>query len=146
MERPNTVSGLEAKRKELADLHAKLMAEAKSVQSDIGHVDACIRLFDPDAKLRSIGLERYAPAHRAPKGHLRRFILNMFREADEPLTSRQIAAAWVRECGIDASRENVTLMRKRVGVSLQAVRKDSLIEEAGYEGECKLWALKKGGQ
>lgn len=42
-ERPNTISGLNAKRKELLDLHTLLMATAKLVIVDVRHVDAVIR-------------------------------------------------------------------------------------------------------
>lgn len=42
--RPNTVSGLTAKRKELTAFLVKLSVEAKQVQENIKHVDACIAM------------------------------------------------------------------------------------------------------
>ena len=46
-ERPNTVSGLVAKRKQLTKLLKDLRAEQRKVISDLDHIDAAIRLFDP---------------------------------------------------------------------------------------------------
>lgn len=47
MERPNTVSGLVAKRAELVAYRTSLEAELRKVTSDIDHLDAAIRIFDP---------------------------------------------------------------------------------------------------
>ncbi|MDW3222035.1 MAG: hypothetical protein R8G34_03995 [Paracoccaceae bacterium] len=48
-ERPNTVSGLNAKRKELTKLLGKITTEAELVRTSIKHIDACVALFDPNA-------------------------------------------------------------------------------------------------
>ena len=53
-ERPNTVSGLKAKHKELSVLREKYKAEIKKLTVDIDHLDAAIRLFDPDADVYRI--------------------------------------------------------------------------------------------
>ena len=127
-------------------LLANLSAEVKQVQSHIKNVDACIILFDPDAKLPSLKSDRYAPRHAAPKGHMKRFILSMFREADAPLSSRQIADAWAVEQKVEVNTNTINLLRKRIGVCIQSIKHDGLIEQVGADGLCKLWALKKGDQ
>ena len=48
-DRPNTVSGLVAKHAELTALREKYRAEIKKLTVDIDHLDAAIRLFDPNA-------------------------------------------------------------------------------------------------
>lgn len=144
MERPNTVSGLQAKRTELAKLHGQLKAEAKKVLCDIDHLDACIRLFDPDADIERIRLNRYATKHRAPKGHQKRFVLGMFREATEPLTSRQITEAWIKERGLEPDESTFVILRKRIGACLKTIHSNGLIEGVGQDGEYKLWQLRKG--
>ena len=85
MERPLTIAGLQAKREELAKLHQKLEDEAAQVRKDMGHVEACIRLFDPEAQMKRVCMRRYHKP-RQPKGQLRRFILDQLRASDEPLT------------------------------------------------------------
>lgn len=144
MERPNTVSGLQAKRAELAKLHKHLIADAKKVLCDIDHIDACIRLFDPDADIERVRINRYATKHRAPKGHQKRFVLGMFREATEPLTSRQITEAWIVDRGLEPDESTFVILRKRIGACLINLSKDRMIEGAGSTGEYKLWQLKTG--
>lgn len=147
-ERPNTVSGLQAKRSELAKLHQKLIAEAKKVLCDIDHIDACIRLFDPDADIERIRLNRYATKHRAPKGYMKRFVLSQLREASEPLTSRQITEAWIKDRGLQPDEATFVILRKRVGACLKTCEKDGLAEGAGQTenhdawGPYKLWKIK----
>ena len=141
MDRPNTVSSLRAKREEMAKLHRHLISEAKTLLADIEHVDATIRLFDPEAQLERISIDRYAAKHRAPKGELKRFVLTQFRTAGAPLTSRQITEAWVEHRGIDADRPTMKVIKTRVTGAIQGVKRDGLIEAVGQVDELKLWAL-----
>ncbi|MDW3222034.1 MAG: hypothetical protein R8G34_03990 [Paracoccaceae bacterium] len=76
---------------------------------------------------------------------MKRFILTQLREASDPLSARQIADAWVIEQMIDGDAETLRLLRKRIGISINTIKKDGLVVEAGMDGVCKLWALKKGG-
>jgi hypothetical protein len=146
MERPNTVSGLQAKRTELVKLRKHLIADAKKVLCDIDHLDACIRLFDPDADIEKVRLNRYATKHRAPKGHQKRFVLGMFREATEPLTSRQITEAWIKDRGLEPDESTFLILRKRIGSCLKTLNNEGVIEGAGDDREYKLWQLKRGDQ
>ncbi len=141
MERPNTVSGLQAKRKELVKLHKNLVAEAKKVMCDIDHLDATIRLFDPDADLGRVRRNRYATKHRAPKGHMKRFILDQFREADVPLSSRNITEAWIKDRGLQPDEATFVILRKRIGAAIQTAKQGGVVEEVGSDGEYKLWRL-----
>jgi len=148
MERPNTISGLNAKRKELATLHNQLVKEAKKVLCDIDHIDAVIRVFDPDADIQRIRLNRYATKHRAPKGHMKRFVLSSLREASEPITSRQITEAWIKDRGLEPDEPTFVILRKRVGACLKTCENDGLAEGAGQTtehdgwGPYKLWRIK----
>ena len=82
MERPNTVAGLLEKRAELAALVKFHQAELRKVVCDLDHLDATIRLFDPDADISRV--KRYPTKHRAFKGEManpaaavRRFLRSM---------------------------------------------------------------------
>ncbi len=147
-ERPNTISGLQAKRKELATLHRQLVAEAKKVLCDIDHLDAVIRIFDPAADIERIRLNRYATKHRARKGHLKRFVLSQLREASEPLTSRDITAAWIKDRGLAPDEATFVILRKRIGACLKTCEKQGLCEGAGVvdddgpTGPLKLWRVR----
>ena len=145
-DRPNTVAGLVAKHAELTALREKYKAEIKKLTVDIDHLDAAIRLFDPNADTSPI--KEYVTKHRAQKGSVKRFVLNMFREATEPLTSRQIAAMWLQDRGLVADEATTTTIRKRIGACIKTCVNQGLIEECGWTedhdefGPYKLWKLK----
>ncbi|WP_300039531.1 hypothetical protein [uncultured Roseobacter sp.] len=47
---------------------------------------------------------------------------------------------------IEGDVDTLRLLRKRIGISINTIKKDGLIVEAGMDGVCKLWTLKKGDQ
>lgn len=87
MDRPNTVAGLLEKRAELAGKIKFHRKELQKLICDLDHVDAAIRLFDPDADLKVTG-KRYPTKHRAHKGEMVRHVLSYLRKAAGPVTSR----------------------------------------------------------
>ena len=145
-DRPNTVSGLVAKHKELSDLREKYKAEIKKLTVDIDHLDAAIRLFDPKADTYAI--KSYVTKHRAEKGSVKRFVLNTLREASEPMTSRQITELWVQDRGLAADEATLTTIRKRIGACIKGCVNQGLIEDQGWttqhdaNGPYKLWRVK----
>ena len=145
-ERPNTVAGLVAKHKELTDLRERYRAEIKKLTVDIDHLDAAIRLFDPQAD--SYAIREYVTKHRAQKGTVKRFVLDQMREASGPLTSRQITEAWAADRGLAADEATYATLRKRIGACIKGCVQQGLIEDRGWtkdhgeNGPYKLWALK----
>ncbi len=148
-ERPNTVSGLVAKHAELSALRDRYKAEIKKLTVDIDHLDAAIRLFDPDAD--SYAIKQYVTKHRAQKGSVKRFILGQFREADGPLTSRQITEAWAADRGLVCDGATYATLRKRIGACIKGCVAQGLIADQGWtkdhdgNGPYKKWVLEKGG-
>ena len=144
-ERPNTVAGLTAKHKELMALRDRYKAEIKKLTVDIDHLEASIRLFDPDSDAYAI--KAYVTQHRAEKGSVKRFVLNTFREATEPLTSRRITEMWCEDRGLAADEATYTTIRKRIGACIKTCVNQGLIEDCGWttqhdgNGPYKLWAL-----
>lgn len=141
MERPNTISGLKAKRSELAKYRADLERELKKVTCDLDHLDAAIRLFDPDADIRKVKI--YATKHRAKKGHMRRFCLDSLRRSPEPLSSKAITEAWVLDRGLRTDEATYVILRKRVGACLIALRNQKLVKTVGFNEGFKTWVLEK---
>lgn len=125
VERPNTIAGLQAKRKQLVKLRAALEADVRKVTCDLDHLDACIRLFDPSADTAA-AIKRYATKHRAKKGQMKRFVLDRLKEASGPITSLDIAEAWIADRGLRADDGTRVMIRKRVGACLTALQRDGL--------------------
>ena len=147
-DRPNTVAGLVAKHAELTALREQYRAEIKKLTVDIDHLDAAIRLFDPNADTAVI--KQYVTKHRAEKGSVKRFVLGAFREAKAPLTSRMITEMWAEDRGLTADEGTLSILRKRVGACIKSCVTQGLIVECGWtedhdqNGPYKLWKLKRG--
>jgi len=146
-DRPNTVSGLVAKHAELSGLREKYRAEIKKLTVDIDHLDAAIRLFDPNADTYAI--KEYVTKHRAEKGSVKRFVLTTLRTSDRPLTSRDISTAWAADRGLSADEPTLVILRKRIGACVKTCVTQGLVECAGQttdhdqNGPYKLWRIKE---
>ena len=131
--RPNTVSGLNAKRDELVKYRASLEAEIRKVTCDIDHIEAAVRLFNPDTAI--VAFKAYIVQHRAKKGTVKRFIMNMLREAPTPLTSAQITDAWIADRGLRCDDQTKVVIRKRIGAALNSLRAAGTLRNEGeFEG------------
>lgn len=129
-ERPNTLSGLIAKRDELGKYRDQLEDDIRAVTCDLDHLDAAIRIFDPDDS--PTARRRYAAMHRAPKGQSTRFILEALRTAPGPLTSRELADLWCKDRGLVAKESTVSMLRKRMGATLKALHGKGLVRQDGF--------------
>lgn len=138
-ERPNTVSGLEHKRDELARYRQALEAEIRKVTCDIDHLEAAIRLFDPEATPNAI--KRYVVRHRAKKGSVKAFLLDTLREASEPLTSATLTDLWLEARGLRVDEQTKIVMRKRIGAALITSRRQGVLRNEGEKDGLKGWVV-----
>lgn len=141
MEAPNTVSGLLTKRAELAGKIKFHQAELRKMVCDLDHLDATIRLFDPEADTSRVA--RYPTKHRAHKGEMTRFVLAALRDATGPITSLEITRAMIAKRGLNADDGTVVLMRKRVGACLTALKAKGAAREVPRAGEYKGWLVRR---
>lgn len=139
VERPNTVAGLNAKRKELVKLRAELEREVRKITCDLDHLDAAIALFDPANTPAAV--KRYAVKHRAKKGQLKRFVLEFLRAAEGPVTSREITEAWIADRGLRADEPTFVILRKRVGACLIALRNAGSVSRRTDNDKLLRWRL-----
>ena len=144
-ERPNTVSGLVAKHKELRKLREQYRKEVKKLTISISHVEACIRLFDP--KANASAMKEGVTRPRTKRGGVKRFVLSTLREASSPMASHEITERWVEDCGLEADEEALTEIQKRISVCIANCAKQGLVEcdrQNGTYSPYKLWKLKRG--
>lgn len=141
-DRPNTLSGLIDKRREIAGKIEHHQNALRQATADLDHLDATIRLFDPDADLEAIWPRPYPPRNQAFRGEVTRVILTALRHADGPLTSHQLAERLMAERGLDVNdRALKKTMVKRVGSSLRDMRKKGRVRsEVGAKREM-LWRI-----
>jgi hypothetical protein len=139
MERPLTVAGLLEKRAELTKARDQLSAELEAVTFDIEHLDAVIRLFDPEQV--PIVRKRYLSQHSARGGEMARFVLGTLRQAAAPLTARQIGLMWAEDNGLAASDATARVLRKRVGSCLRNLATKGHVVEVGEVEDAKVWRV-----
>jgi hypothetical protein len=136
------LSGLKRKRVELLGLHDKLMATAKQVVADIRTVDACIRLFDPNAQAERLAINSYNKANKLGMGRSQRFVLDKLRTATRPISSREIAEAWIKDNGLEPDAVTQDIIVKRIRACLTTLRKQKLAVNEPVEGTTnKVWKI-----
>jgi hypothetical protein len=72
---PHVVTGLIAKRAEIAGRIEHLQATLRQAVLHLDHVEAAIRIFDPDLDIAGIATRQVATAHHAFKGETTRIVL-----------------------------------------------------------------------
>lgn len=138
MERPNTVAGLEAKRTELRNELKAAKNAVKAVKVGIQHVEAAMRLFTSDAPR---AIPRRDAKFRAERGQMRRFCMNQLKNVTKPLTSQIIADEYLKDRNMQADHDTYVIMRKRVGICLNTLKNNGIIEAIPMEGLHKGWRV-----
>jgi formyltetrahydrofolate synthetase len=143
-----TISGLLRKRGEMAAQADDLRARLKETLVALDHLDATIRIFNPNIETCDMP-ERAIPAlHGAHRGELQRFLLHTLREADAAMTTSQLAEASMQSRALDsADRTLRKLIGKRIGMALGRLRKAGFIEGMRHSKGAEMeWSLTgKGG-
>ena len=96
----HVVSGLIAKRAEVAGQITHLDAELRQLRVALEHLDATLVFLDPAIKPARIRSRRVP--HRPPVlPNLARTVLDLMRTANEPLTTHEMALRLLQEHGLD---------------------------------------------
>ena len=142
MAEPLVISLLSAKRSELSGLILDLERTAARHKAELVHLDATLRLFDPDlvpATIRPRG-----KAHRSTlfaTGELTGFILDCCRDATAPISSRDLTERVMVKKGLDVNdRKCREEMQTRVRAALSAHRRRGVLECLGAGWNTR-WAV-----
>ena len=131
-----------AKRAEIAGQVRDLRDKLAAATADLEHLDATIRLFDPDGAVPLRKPPRKFGPDAAFKGEMRRYVMSAFREATGPITSLEIAVYIANAQGHDtANRARVTTIRKRVNACVYKLVQRGFVREVETAGEYKRWEL-----
>lgn len=139
VERPNTLSGLIEKHREIAGKIEHHRRQLDALVFDLEAVEHTIRLFDPDAKLSRA--KPLPSPHAAFRGEMRRDVLAVLRSCAEPATSLQIARKIVAARALPDDAKTVSMLRKRVGAALWKLAQKGMVAEVAQVGDYKGWRL-----
>ena len=124
---------------EIEAIHNRL----KGLLADLEVLDATILQFDPSHRVEAIRPRAVRPpADWANRGQMSRIVLNILRQAAEPMTSRDIALELLVARAMDKSDQKLfRLMTKRVGVALRVQRDNGAVRSEQGPGQFVLWEV-----
>ena len=136
----HVVNALRGKRGELAGRIDALQDQLREAMIDLDHVDATLRLFDPDIELDEIKPKPLPPRHHAFKGQVTRAILAMLR-TDGALDTKAITLRLMAERELNLNDKVLfKAMQKRIGAALRNLRERQLVRSE-QRGAALVWEI-----
>lgn len=139
----HVVSALKAKRIYCASLIESLQGQIRQAVIDLDHVEAALRLFDPDVDLAALSPRKVAQVVADNHGDTGRVILDTLRTSMRPITTAQVNDAVMKARNLDTNDKALCkLMMKRTFANLKHwQRKRGLIRSMPGPGQQFLWEL-----
>lgn len=137
------VSGLVAKRAELAGEEQRYRRELQRLADELSHLDAAIHLFDPHYDLGSIRARK----QRGPRtqwfgsGECQRLVLETLRDAAEPLSGHALARALAAHKGREGRREVLTAVNKTAMAVLRRLLSKGVVCRTALPDGTWVWKL-----
>jgi len=130
---PIVVSQLIAKRSELAGIIDAKRGELNAILRDLDHLDAVIKLFAPEKVPELLPVKRRASDRVFARHELTRRIFNILREAERPMTARQITDQIVEDKKTDVDPAQLK------GRVVRALKRQEKLLKNEYQGTTKVW-------
>lgn len=145
VERPNTLAGLVEKRAEISGRIEALQVEMRELIIQLEHLDATIRMFDPDYAIEMIRPKPVPAQYKSFPGDMIRVVLSLLRESPGPLSTKQITLHIMASRGVDTSNEKAfQIFRGRVGALLRHHRSTGVLRSVNSaDGSFLLWEVVK---
>ncbi len=144
MSTPQVVTTLLLKKAEVEAQIASLSDRLADARTDLFHIVAAVRLFDPTL------VDRPATAyHGVTRAMKRRDLFALCRAAleasPEPLNTRQLARHVITSEGWDEDDKRLKIaIAHKVGAALGRMALRRLVSKAGMKGGATLWRLPDG--
>jgi hypothetical protein len=142
MAESHVVSGLIAKRADMAGMIGHHKKEMERLMGALGHLDATIKLFAPEFDLRTVRAKEHRQRNRYFRsGECHRLVLEIFRDAPGPLSSRQIAEQIIERKQMEPSTTLIEQMQKNAIAVVHRLEKAKTIVLTGKDGLGLTWML-----
>ena len=140
MENEAVIAGLKRKR---AEIDGELrLAERRAAQlaADMGTIDATLRLFDPSVVPAAIKPKLRRPRMaRVASGSFTRTVMDVLREASQPLTAREIAADAASRLALDVGTPRA--MQRTIGQVRNVLARARNGVESVKDGDVTRWRV-----
>ncbi|MGX5804159.1 hypothetical protein ACWGS9_23335 [Bradyrhizobium sp. Arg314] len=142
MAETHVMSGLIAKRAELAGTLEHHQAMVRQLLMELDALDQTLRLFDPGIELSEIKPKPLPPRHAAYKGEVARIVLSTLRQAGRPCSTQELTMHVMAERGMNtADKRLVKTICKRVGACLRHHRNKGLLRSTEGLGQHIVWEV-----
>ena len=110
--------------------------------ANLGHLDGSIKLFAPDYKLEGIRAKRSRRRNQFfRQGECQRLVLEIFRDAEEPLSVRHIAEVLLQRKGLEVTPAMIEQMSKNTRGVVMRLAGNNVVQSAGANGTSKTWKV-----
>jgi len=138
----HVLSGLMAKRAELSGKIEAMQREMRAFVIAIDHIDAALRMFDPDIDLDEIK-PKMPPRHSAFRGEVSRLVLTALRKSGHPMPVSELVHHVLAGRGLTAEdKPFMRVLSRRVGACLRNLRKKDLVELIQRVGYAGMWQIR----
>jgi hypothetical protein len=143
MAEAHVISALKAKRVEIASEIEDHREKMRLAVIALDHVEASLRLFDPDVDFTALGPRKVAQVLYDTKGDTGRIILDTLRNATRPVPTSAICEAVMKARTLDTDDKGLCrLMMKRTTANLKHwSAKRGLIRSMPGPGQQLLWEI-----
>ncbi len=133
------VTGLVTHRAELTGEIERTHERLRKLPADLEPLDAPLLMFAPGLQVEAIKPKAFRPPEDwSRRGEMTGIVLSIFRQAAEPLTTRDIAFELPVERALDKNdQKRLRLITKRVGVALGLQRERGVAQ--CEQGSGSLW-------
>ncbi len=137
------LTGLVKRRAELAGEIEATHDQLRKLIADMEHLDATILQFSPDYQVAEIRPRAFRPPKDwARRGEMTRLVLDILRQAAEPMSSRDVAYELMGRRALDRDDGKLLrLMSKRTGVALRGARDRGHVQSEQGSGQYQLWRV-----
>ncbi|WP_220718719.1 hypothetical protein [Agarivorans litoreus] len=140
MAESHVISALVSKHSELAGQIKHYQLEIARLSKDLSHVEATIKVFEPEYDVRTVTPKRTTGNARLFKPReCQIMVLDILRVASEPLTTTAIADK-VHELK-RVPEEHQKQLRNTVATTLRQALKANQVNQCGKEGLAALWEI-----
>ena len=144
-EKSAVVSGLIAKRRELAGIIDQLQRQLDQHRADLTHIDGVLRVLAADLDPETIRPKRaYRRNRYFARNELSRLCLGVLRTAAEPMSTDEIAGRVIATKGFDAGDTILrAAIRDQIGDIVKRLHRRGEVESIG-RGRATRWKLVDG--
>lgn len=141
-EQPNVLHGLVRKHAEISGKIGQLKTALHDLTAELAHIDAAILIFDPSVDIGTIRARSTAMTHPAFPGEITRIVIDVLRDADRPMTPREITLCLANARGLNPEdRALFDVLLKRVRSCLRFQRQRGTVQSTTTGTASRAWEV-----